>query len=207
MGELVVRRILNPTEDEIERGSAVLTAAFRLSHDTFGESIVGGNRDLDNALHQAHMRAGAIGGELWVAGFGPEDIAAVVVWFGPGADFLDSEEQREVGWNHVQSKFTPELQKWWSDYFLPRHSVWKAACLDKDTTRNSWQLQLLGTSPDHQHKGLGATLIKPVEAKAMLDGSMMCLETTNEPNVSFYKHLGFVVRGTSASSVWRGRLQ
>jgi len=49
---------------------------------------VGGNRLLLNPLQRAHITAGAIGGEVWVAGFGPDDISAVAVWFGPGEDFL-----------------------------------------------------------------------------------------------------------------------
>ncbi|KAJ7282092.1 hypothetical protein C8J57DRAFT_1299436 [Mycena rebaudengoi] len=195
MSQVVVRHLSNPTDDEIERGVDVLCAAFATSPDTFGASITGGNMDLHRPLHRAAIRAGVIGGEVWVAGFGPTDISAVAVWFGPGADYLASEEQRQAGWNEVHSQFTPELKKWWSDYFLPRYVVWNESCLGKDTKLKSWHLHLLGTSPDHHRKGLAAALITAVEAKAKNDGVIMCLETTNDKNVSFYKRVGFAMRG------------
>ncbi|KAJ7132308.1 hypothetical protein C8R44DRAFT_773712 [Mycena epipterygia] len=195
MADIVVRRILNPTEDETERAAAVLLAAFRDSPNSFGESLTGGDRDIDISLHRAYLGAAAVGGEIWVAGFGPTDICAVATWFGPGTDYLETEEQRAAGWNQVQSKFTPELKKWWLDYFIPRTKAWNEACLGKGTKLKSWLLQLLATSPDHQHKGLAAALIQAVEAKATADGVMMCLTTTNDANVTFYKRRGFVVRG------------
>ncbi|KAJ7460805.1 hypothetical protein FB451DRAFT_1405340 [Mycena latifolia] len=195
MADLVVRRLINPTDDEIERGATLLTAAFNELTDAFGACITGGNSDLDPMFHRAHMRAGAVGGELWVAGFGPTDIAAVAVWFGPGTEFLDTEEQRAAGYNDLQAKFTPELHKWWSEYFIPRYKQWNEACLGEGTYRKSWHLDLLGTSTDHQHKGLAAALIQAVEPKATADGVMMYLETTNDANVAFYKKRGFNVRG------------
>ncbi|KAJ7708825.1 hypothetical protein B0H17DRAFT_1030971 [Mycena rosella] len=195
MSEIIVRRLTNPTDDEIERGSALLTVAFRSLNDLFVASITGNNPDLDPMFHRAHMRAGAVGGELWVAGFGPTDIAAVAVWFGPGTDFLATEEQRAAGWNDLQSKFTPELRKWWSEYFGPRYNQWNEDCLGKGTKTKSWHLDLLGTSPDHQHKGLAAALIQAIEVKSTADGEIMFLEASNDPNVAFYKKRGFVVGG------------
>jgi hypothetical protein len=50
--------------------------------------MIGGNPDLSQPFYRAQMRGGAVGGELWVAGFGPTDISAVAIWFGPGQTFL-----------------------------------------------------------------------------------------------------------------------
>ncbi|KAJ7089839.1 hypothetical protein B0H15DRAFT_273655 [Mycena belliarum] len=196
MGDLVVRRLINPTDDEIERGSALLTEAFRsVTEDNFGASMTGGNPDLDQPFHRAHMRAGAIGGELWVAGFGPTDISAVAVLFGPGSASLATEEQRAAGWNEVRSRFTPELERWWSEYFEPRSAQWIEACLGKGTDYKSWHLAGLATSPNHQHKGLATALLQAVNTRASSDGTMIYLETTTDANIMFYKKHGFVVRG------------
>ncbi|KAJ7081393.1 hypothetical protein B0H15DRAFT_470701 [Mycena belliarum] len=196
MGDLVVRRLTNPTDDEIERASALLTEAFRsVTEDTFGASMTGGNPDLDQPFHRAHLRAGAIGGELWVAGFGPTDISAVAVWFGPGSALLATEEQRAAGYNEVRSRFTPELERWWSEYFEPRSAQWIEACLGKGTAHKSWNLNLLATSVDHHHKGLATALLRTVDTRASSDGTMMYLETTTDANIKFYKNRGFVVRG------------
>ncbi|KAJ7614659.1 hypothetical protein DFH06DRAFT_920702, partial [Mycena polygramma] len=116
-------------------------------------------------LQRAVVRAGLIGGEVWVAGFGPTDICAAAVWFGPGNDFLATEDQRAAGWSEAEAKFTPELRKWWTDYFIPRASAWSRSLLGEGTMLNSWQLELLGTSPEHQKKGLAAALIRAIELK------------------------------------------
>ncbi|KAF7357004.1 N-acetyltransferase domain-containing protein [Mycena venus] len=186
MAEIVVRRLVNPTEDEIEQAATVLKNAFHAAGDPFGHSLSGGNLELDALLLRTQVRAAVVGGELWTAGFGPTDICAVAT----------CEEQRAAGWYEVEAKFPPELKKWWSEYFIPRYNAWNASVIGEGTKLKSWQLQLLGTSPEHQRKGLSGALIKAVESKAVADGVIMCLETTNDPNVAFYRKLGFVVRGT-----------
>ncbi|KAJ7497944.1 hypothetical protein B0H11DRAFT_1997924 [Mycena galericulata] len=204
MANIVVRRLANPTEDEYERAVSTLLAAFEPAPDSFGHSLTGGDRTLRPLFHDAHLRAGAIGGEVWVAGFGPTDICAVAVWFGPGTDYLETEEQRAAGWNQLEAKFTPELKQWWSEYFTPRYSKWNESCVGEGTKFKSWQLQLLGTNPEYQRKGLAAALIQAIEAKAIADGVIMCLETIGEPNVAFYKQRGFSVRSEVLSIVGAG---
>ncbi|KAJ7614658.1 hypothetical protein DFH06DRAFT_129469 [Mycena polygramma] len=202
MANVVVRRLINPTEDEIEEAAAILNSAFlSLAPEPFGPSLTGGNPDLDILFNRAGVRAGLVGGEVWVAGFGPTDICAVAVWFGPGTDYLATEEQRAAGWDELRAKFTPELKQWWSDY-LVNYNAWNVTCLGEGTKLNSWQLQLLGTSPKHHKKGLAGALIRAIELKA--DGAKMCLETTNESNVAFYKKLGFEVRGPPLTVVGSG---
>ncbi|KAJ7272679.1 acyl-CoA N-acyltransferase [Mycena haematopus] len=197
MAEIVVRRLVNPSEDEIEQAAAVLNRAFLNPPDPFFHSLTGGNRKLDICIHRAHVRAGVIDGEVWVAGYEPTDICAVAVWFGPGTDILATEEQRvTAGWDQFQSNLTPELKKWRLEYFLPRYHEWIASCIGEDTSMKSWHLDLLGTDPAHQRKGLSSALIRAVETKAVEDGIRIVLETTNDPNVAYYRKLGFVVRGT-----------
>ncbi|KAJ7230662.1 hypothetical protein GGX14DRAFT_411724 [Mycena pura] len=194
-----VRRLVDPTEDEIEECTALLVAAFQaVTDDNFGHSLIGGDKELDILLLRAGVRAGIVGGEVWVAGLTEEVtvICAVAIWFGPGTDYLATEEQRAAGYNDARSKFSPELKQWYSGYFVPRLDDWQEDCLGKNTTANSWHLQFLATSPDHQHKGFASALIQAVEPKAHAAGVLMCLETTNDQNVAFYKKRGFAVRGT-----------
>ncbi|KAJ7623660.1 hypothetical protein FB45DRAFT_1031574 [Roridomyces roridus] len=193
---MLVRQLSHPTDSELEQAAAVLTAAFARSPDTFGHSMMGGDMSLDPLFQMAGLRAGAIGGEIWVAGFSPSEICAVALWFGPGSDYLATEEQRAAGWDDLVANFPPELKQWWLEYFIPRASTWSESCLGKGTKTKGWHLHLLGTSPDHQHKGLAAALIQAVESKA--NGLPMVLETTNDGNVTFYKRRGFVVRGETS---------
>ncbi|KAF8166654.1 acyl-CoA N-acyltransferase [Mycena galopus ATCC 62051] len=196
MPEIVLRKLTNPTEDEIELAAAVLNRAFLNPPDPFFRSLTGGNPELNIGVHRAHVRAGVIAGEVWVAGYEPTDFCAVAVWFGPGTDIFETEEQRAAtGWNQFQSKLTPEVRKWRSEYFLPRYHEWIASSIGEDTSLKSWHLDLLGTDPDYQRKGLSTALIRAVESKAAEDGVAMVLETTNDPNVAYYQRLGFTVRG------------
>ncbi|KAJ7355792.1 acyl-CoA N-acyltransferase [Mycena albidolilacea] len=197
MAEIIVRKLSDPTEDEIEQAAAVLNEAFLNPPDPFFHSLTGGNRELDIYIHRAHVRSGVLDGEVWVAGFGPTDICAVAVWFGPGADVLATDEKRAAaGLGQFQSRLGPEQRKWRSEYFLPRYDEAIASFIGQDTSLNSWHLDLLGTDPKHQRKGLSSALIRAVESKAAAEGVMMVLETTNDPNVAYYQKLGFVVRGT-----------
>ncbi|KAJ6485714.1 hypothetical protein C8R45DRAFT_997587 [Mycena sanguinolenta] len=196
MAGIVVRKLANPTEEEIEKAPNVLNDAFLAGGDPFGHSLYGGDMELGLWGLRAQMRATAIGGELWVAGFESTDICAVAAWFGPGTNYLATKEQRSAGWTDVEAKFSPELKKWRSEYFIPRFRASNTASIGEGTKLNSWHLLLLGTDPEHQRKGLSGALIKAVEFKATADGVAICLETTNEQNVRFYQNLGFVVRGT-----------
>ncbi|KAJ7173691.1 hypothetical protein C8R46DRAFT_1083692 [Mycena filopes] len=161
----IVRRLLDPTPTEIHAAAAVLHDAFLHLGDPFGITLTGGNPDLDLELHLVCLRAAALEGEIWVAGFESTDICAVAVWFPPGADYLATEQQRAAGWDEAQTKFTPELRKWWSDYFIPRYNAWSASCLGEGTRVRSWYLQLLGTKPEYQRRGLSAALIQAIESK------------------------------------------
>ncbi|KAJ6485712.1 hypothetical protein C8R45DRAFT_997581 [Mycena sanguinolenta] len=196
MAEIIVRRLTNPSETEIEKAAAVLNRAFLNPPEPFFHSLTGGNRDLDILIHCAHVRAGLIDGEVWVAGYEPTDICAVAIWFGPGTDIFSTEEQQAAaGWDQFQLKLTPEVKKWRSEYFIPRYHEWIASCIGQDTSIEAWHLDLLGTDPTHRRKGLSSALIRAVETKAVEESITMVLETTNDPNVAYYQKLGFIVRG------------
>jgi GNAT superfamily N-acetyltransferase len=57
-----------------------------------------------------------------------------------------------------------------------------------------WYLEVLGTDPPHQRKGVGAALMKPVLSRCDADGLPAYLETQKESNVPYYRQHGFEVR-------------
>jgi len=57
-----------------------------------------------------------------------------------------------------------------------------------------WYLEVLGTDPPHQRKGVGAALMKPVLDRCDSEGLPAYLETQKELNVPYYRHHGFEVR-------------
>jgi GNAT superfamily N-acetyltransferase len=58
-----------------------------------------------------------------------------------------------------------------------------------------WYLGILGTSPAHQGKGVGAALMQPVLERCDREGLPAYLESSKETNIPFYARHGFVVTG------------
>ena len=54
-----------------------------------------------------------------------------------------------------------------------------------------WYLSVIGVDPDHQGKGYGSKLIKPMLERIEKTGYPVYLETNFEGNVGLYEHLGF----------------
>ena len=73
-----------------------------------------------------------------------------------------------------------------------------------------WYLQLLGTEPGLQNKGIGSSLIQPVLDRCDREGLRAYLEASKERNVSFYARFGFFVaeelkvpHGPTVWAMWR----
>src|SRR4051812_24271425 len=56
-----------------------------------------------------------------------------------------------------------------------------------------WYLSVLGVDPDHQGKGLGTELVRPVLARCDADGLGAYLEASKQATVAFYARHGFEV--------------
>ncbi len=68
-------------------------------------------------------------------------------------------------------------------------------------------LQILGVNPDHQGKGVGSALLKPVLHICDREGCGAYLETSKEKNLVFYGRHGFVANnqvdpGPGAPLIW-----
>jgi ribosomal protein S18 acetylase RimI-like enzyme len=58
-----------------------------------------------------------------------------------------------------------------------------------------YYLAILGTDPDHQGKGIGSSLLRPVLDICDRDGVGAYLESSKESNIAFYARHGFEVTG------------
>lgn len=56
-----------------------------------------------------------------------------------------------------------------------------------------WYLQMLGTDPERQGKGIGAAIVAPVLERCDREGERAYLESSKERNIPFYARLGFAV--------------
>jgi ribosomal protein S18 acetylase RimI-like enzyme len=73
-----------------------------------------------------------------------------------------------------------------------------------------YYLAVLGTDPEHQGKGLGSQLMRPVLEQCDSDGVAAYLESSKERNIDFYARHGFrvleevrLLRGPSMWKMWR----
>ena len=58
-----------------------------------------------------------------------------------------------------------------------------------------WYLPFVGVEPQHQCRGLGASLLRPMLQQCDAEGLPAYLESTNPRNVPFYESLGFASMG------------
>ncbi|KAL1743070.1 hypothetical protein HDZ31DRAFT_83699 [Schizophyllum fasciatum] len=191
MSNIVVRRLKNATDAEIERIVAVNVAAF--ANDAFSRVLVGGNMDLLPLLMRAHVEAGLIGGEVYVAGDGPDDIASAAVWFGPGQELLYSIDLQATGFGELMGSVSDATRGWWQDKFLPFNEA-TAAAFGEGLKKDNWHLELLATEPRSQHKGLATALIQEVGHIAWKAGKSLTVETDTEDALAFYKATGFALK-------------
>jgi GNAT superfamily N-acetyltransferase len=62
-------------------------------------------------------------------------------------------------------------------------------------TEPHWYLEILGTDPAHQGKGVGSAMLTPILSRCDEDGIPAYLESSKEKNIPFYNRHGFQVTG------------
>jgi GNAT superfamily N-acetyltransferase len=62
---------------------------------------------------------------------------------------------------------------------------------DRAVPRGCWYLSIVGVSPAHQGRGIGALLLAPTLRQASAQHAPCFLETFSPRNVAFYERLGF----------------
>ncbi|TDL30001.1 hypothetical protein BD410DRAFT_710196 [Rickenella mellea] len=174
--------------------------------DKFTEYIVGGfigndgNKSLVPDVHRAQIKAGLIGGRVYVAEIDQVGIVGAAVWFGPGEELLSSPDQAAAGFNQFMGDLgsrDPEMPAWWMTSFLPNYGKFTSEALgDPKYKHNGWHLQLLGVEPKYQRHGVGTALIKYVkDIDATSESKHLSVETETEGARQFYKQVGFIERG------------
>ena len=56
-----------------------------------------------------------------------------------------------------------------------------------------WKLALLGVRPEHQGRGIGSALLRPMLARCDAEGWPIYLDTGQPANLPFYRRFGFAV--------------
>jgi GNAT superfamily N-acetyltransferase len=80
------------------------------------------------------------------------------------------------------------------DDLLAKFVALREALAMNTPPEDHWYLQLVGTHPDWQRRGIGSRLINEGIEWARHEGLGVYLETETIENVAYYRHLGFDVR-------------
>lgn len=107
------------------------------------------------------------------------DVAAFSLWIPPGRPEVDVEPTASV----------PP-----SDELVAKFIALRGALEVNTPGEEHWYLQMIGTHPDWQRRGIGSALINEGLSWARRDGLGVYLETETAENVAYYRHLGFEVR-------------
>ncbi|KAJ7456560.1 hypothetical protein FB451DRAFT_1183726 [Mycena latifolia] len=136
------------------------------------KTLVGGDVSLLGSFFSASIRAGALGGQIYIATEAADTtvIRGMALWWGPGAEPFSTDEQRQELHAFV-SGLSPEAQEWHrtiaSRSAAPDHfAKLTEELLGPRGKLDSWYLSLLAVEPHHQRGGVARALIDAVRAKA-----------------------------------------
>ncbi|CDO74669.1 hypothetical protein BN946_scf184828.g9 [Trametes cinnabarina] len=194
-----VREVTSPSEAELDGYVKLLAEAF---HYRFFAGGLGGDESLQEPMMHAHIAAALVNGEgeVHVAELPQVGPVGAAVWFGPGHKFLDTDAQRNAGWNQLMERLPTQYREWWTT-FLKQYDELVDKTVGANVKLSGYHLQLIGVHPDHQKKGVGSTLMKYAESKAHAARVPTLLETVGSMNVQIYKSLGYEVAGSGPISV------
>jgi GNAT superfamily N-acetyltransferase len=114
------------------------------------------------------------------------DVAATAVWLPPGG--FPWSTRRKVA-------ATPALTRVMlaDPRAFPTFMRYGANMERAHPSEPHWYLEVLSVRPEHQRKGLGGGLVRPILQRADGDGLPCYLETADPANVAFYHRFGFEV--------------
>lgn len=155
------------------------------------------NPELHDSFNKVQLQAAFTGaGRVFSAVIdanGTERLAGVAIWYEPGKQFLDDEEQLSY-WKEFLGKLSPEIKSWWQEVMLPRYNQLTKEGLGEGVKKDLLHLQVLGVHPEFHQKGIGKTLVRYMLKQSDSRGIASCVETSKEANLLFYTALGYEVK-------------
>ncbi|TFK47277.1 hypothetical protein OE88DRAFT_788039 [Heliocybe sulcata] len=193
MATFQISRLFSGQDGKLDEAARVMEKA--MADDGMTLTLIGGDRTKAFAMHRSTLGAAALAGEIHLCHHQRAGLVGVAMWFPPGQELFSSQEQRDAGFTQLFQTFPEQLQQWWINNFLPTYAVVPVRALGEGVKTSAWHLQMIGVLPEHQGKGAGSALVRPVLEKAESQGQNVCLETNVLRNVSLYEHWGLSVQG------------
>ena len=133
----------------------------------------------------AFVRYGHLFGEVYSTA-GKTD--GVAVWLPPGEAEMSPEHIQQAGLDRVPEVLGREPWERFTGIMSYLEHFHR-----QDVQRRHWYLPLIGIDPSQQGHGLGGALLKPILARADIEGLPCYLETVEPKNVPFYQRHGFKI--------------
>ncbi|KAF5335352.1 hypothetical protein D9611_011751 [Ephemerocybe angulata] len=158
-----VRRVTTITEQGAQSVKAVFEGAFKGDH--FTGIVTGSDPTLFGDFHMMCITSGLSSGQVYVAENEAKDIVGVAVWHGPEQGHpLDVPSDGALPvLEPFMPKLKPEVQKWWTDVFLPESGRLLGSQFTPEARLAAWYLQDLATAPAYQRQGVARALINEVK--------------------------------------------
>ncbi|KAI0326404.1 hypothetical protein GY45DRAFT_1373959 [Cubamyces sp. BRFM 1775] len=191
---ITVREVTSVSEADLDKYTKLVAEAFH--YDFFGGGM-GNDKAMQEPMIRSHIAAALVPGEgeLHVAEMPDVGVVGVATWFGPGQKYLQTDAQREAGWNQLMVMLPGQYRDWWAN-FLDEYDALVEKALGPGVKLGSYHLQLIGVAPEHQRKGVATALTKYAGAKAHAMRVPIVLETVGSTNVTIYKAMKFEVGGS-----------
>jgi len=131
------------------------------------------------AFFRSLLRVALPVGEVYTA----EDARCAAIWNPPGTF--------PMGWRtDTRLGLTTTRLVGWRIVTRARGLLYFASHHPKEP---HWYLQMLGTDPDDQGRGMGSAIMAPVLERCDREGERVYLESSKERNIPFYVRHGFAV--------------
>ncbi|KAG6847113.1 hypothetical protein H0H93_010038, partial [Arthromyces matolae] len=179
------------SHEEIEELRAVFDLAFASEH---GFKCVVGPDNFDRVLpvlNRSQIVAGTLGGEIYLAKDEEGKIIGGIIWYGPGREQYDSEDQRKQALAPLMASLPDDVKAWFAGSVALMEEFKRKTF--GDMTKTEWYLQRVGVHPDWQGKGVGTALIE--RGRQNTNGHAIALQAVEPANIGYYEHIGFKNKG------------
>ncbi|EIW53307.1 uncharacterized protein TRAVEDRAFT_31514 [Trametes versicolor FP-101664 SS1] len=196
--KIVVRKMSNPSEEEVERAVQVLANAFK--DDVGIESFSGGSARIARDIYRRSIRGCLARGEVYL-GLVNDELHGVALLIAPGADwaFYDQED--------FTRDLSTYLYEWYTYHYMPTYDELYRNALPSGQRgrRDAWNLKLLAVDPEFQRRGIGRALLGSICKQADAGATCVTADVKSPNLVQWFRQSGFAHRAvknfTSKDSV------
>ncbi|KAH6896135.1 hypothetical protein BKA70DRAFT_786500 [Coprinopsis sp. MPI-PUGE-AT-0042] len=194
MAAFTVKRVENPTDEEIE--VSVDLFVDLMSEDRSVQSLVGSNAALIPLMIRAMLWAGALEGEYYIATDEAGNFAGYSMWMPPGRDLFGTDAQRALGLNDFMEGLSDSTKDYWKNTYIANFPGFVQEQMGPTGKTDAWWLHQAMVRKEFQRQGVAKALIEVVLKRARDNRETLGTTTTSDENISVYTALNFKHKAT-----------